>query len=253
MSSTARPGTDIRIGIETPFPECGGFSTLAFAPGPERSGGACPAPEPADPLASIPEGTDLCVIAPPGMTQVSGFPDQDGVAGLRRRLSLPAESGRLCALLFTFPPDFGYRTAERRHLDRLARSFPGMQLAVEFLSPEWFTARVVESLKERRIAWCVSDMARTGGSPPPCDLVTAGLAIVRFHGRGPVGPDGRAGSSCRHGGYREEELAAWIPRLRAMAQEADRLRVYFSTDPPRAAADARRLRSLALPGGLPAG
>jgi len=170
---------------------------------------------------------------------------REAAAELAAGLSPLAEAGRLCAALFSFPPSFRYRADERRHLDRLLREFSAFPLVVEFLNAEWLSSRVIEALKERGAALCSSDLPRIEGMPPESDLVTSGIAYVRFHGRNASAwLSGDARSRCEYR-YPCDELSSWLPRLESMSAEAGRLRVFFVNrrggGAPAAAKDLLRL------------
>lgn len=119
-----------------------------------------------------------------------------------------------------FPAGFRYSPESRRHLDRVLRDFEGLPLAVLFLDPGWYSARVIEGLKERDVALCLADLPPGPGGPPSVDVVTSSLVYVRFYSGG----RGRA--------------EAWKPRIEALAARAERLRVIFE---PGREAEARDL------------
>lgn len=156
------------------------------------------------------------------------------------------EAGRLAAVLLEFPFSFHYKEEERRYLGKLLGELSSFPLAVEFRNAEWYGARVIEGLRERRVALCSVDLPRLEGLPPLSDLVTAGLAYVRFHGRNAAAWwTGDSGSRYEYR-YSAEELGAWIPRLEAMSAEASKLLVFFNNHRRGDAADnARELSRLA--------
>jgi len=157
-------------------------------------------------------------------------------AGGPQAVSDPAIS----AFLLEFPLGFAYGTRERRHLDRLVRDLEGLPLAIAFYNPTWYSLRVIEALREKNIGLCLMDfplprnvagMANaTGGlasaqgltaqgvAPPRFDMATSSLVYLKFHGFSPA----RAVA-----GELEARLASWIPRLEALALQAQTLRVIF--------------------------
>jgi uncharacterized protein YecE (DUF72 family) len=171
---------------------------------------------------------------------------KDGVDEFAKGIGPLHEAGRLCAVLLEFPSSFRYRDDERRYLDKALKALSAFPLVVEFRSAQWFNARVIDGLKERRVGLCSVDLPRLEGLPPLADLVTSDAAYVRFHGRNAAAwLSGDAGTRCEYL-YSREELDAWVPRLEAMSTQAKTLRVYFNNHRRGdAAANARQLMALA--------
>jgi uncharacterized protein YecE (DUF72 family) len=165
--------------------------------------------------------------------------DAARMAECRRRAEAGVEKGRLGALLLEFPSSCAYSAEARRHLDRVLRELAGLPLAVFFFNASWYSVRVIEGLKERGAALCLADMPRLSSAPPVVDVVTAPLIYIKFYGRAAAawGRRGAQGPGTRvEGGedklpdydYTREELAAWLPRLDALADQADSIRVIFA-------------------------
>ena len=137
-------------------------------------------------------------------------------------------AGCLAAVLLEFPSSFHYSTGERLYLARLLDALEGMPLVVELRNAEWYSARVIEALRERNVGLCILDAPRLPGLPPVSDLITADLAYIRFHGRNASSWwTGDAGTRYEYL-YNPEELSAWIPRLGSLASQARKIRVYFN-------------------------
>jgi uncharacterized protein YecE (DUF72 family) len=171
---------------------------------------------------------------------------RDSVAEFSKGIAPLQDSGRLCAVLLEFPYSFHYREDERRYLDRILRALSPLPLVVEFRCADWYNARAIDGLKERRVGLCSVDVPRLEGLPPLSDLVTSDIAYVRFHGRNASAWwDGDSGSRYEYR-YSREELSAWVPRLEAMSTQAGKVRVYFNNhrhgDAP---ANAKELAALA--------
>jgi uncharacterized protein YecE (DUF72 family) len=139
-----------------------------------------------------------------------------------------AKAGRLGALLFQFPYSFHYEVDRRRYLDAVLAEFAGLPLAVEFRNHEWYNNRVLDAFRERRVAMASLDLPALKGLPPVMDVVTAPLAYVRFHGRNGESWWGSDSASRYDYLYSDAELEAWSGRVRAMAERADRVLVYFN-------------------------
>lgn len=171
---------------------------------------------------------------------------KDCAAALAKGVGPLGEAGSLCAVLLEFPFSFRYREDERRYLDRLLKALAAFPLVVEFRSSEWFNARVIDALKERRVGLCSVDVPRLEGLPPLSDLVTSDIAYVRFHGRNEAAwRDGDEGTSHEYL-YSKDELGAWVPRLEAMSTRAKKLRAFFNNRRRGdAAVNAKELAALA--------
>jgi len=153
---------------------------------------------------------------------------QDSVAEFSKGIAPLQEAERLCAVLLEFPYSFHYQDNERRYLDKILKALSSFPLVVEFRGADWYNARVIDGLKERRVGLCSVDVPRLEGLPPLSDLVTSDIAYVRFHGRNEATWwNGDAGSRYEYL-YSKDELSAWVPRLEAMSTQAKKIRVYFN-------------------------
>ncbi|MFF8275730.1 DUF72 domain-containing protein [Streptomyces lateritius] len=143
------------------------------------------------------------------------------------------ESGRLGAVLFQFPPWFGPGARAETVLDAIRKRAYEWPMAVEFRHPDWWC----EDRRERTAA-LLRDMDATAvavdtaqGLPASMPAVTpvtsSRLAVVRFHGRSAAWGTGSKEDRFRHT-YTREELAAWLPRLRFLADRAEQLHVLFN-------------------------
>lgn len=161
------------------------------------------------------------------------------------------QAGCLAAVLLEFPSSFHYCTGERIYLARLLDELEGLPLVVELRNAEWYSARVLEALRERNVGLCILDAPRLPGLPPAADLVTADFAYIRFHGRNASSWwTGDAGSRYEYF-YNREELSAWVPRLGALGAQARRIRIYFNNHRRgNAAANALDFARLAASSGL---
>ena len=153
---------------------------------------------------------------------------QDSVAEFSKGIAPLQEDGQLCAVLLEFPYSFHYQDNERRYLGKILKALSSFPLVVEFRGADWYNARVIDGLKERRVGLCSVDVPRLEGLPPLSDLVTSDIAYVRFHGRNEATWwNGDAGSRYEYL-YSKDELSAWVPRLEAMSSQAKKVRVYFN-------------------------
>lgn len=141
------------------------------------------------------------------------------------RIPAAAKPG-VSAFLLEFPLAFAYGTRERRHLDRLVRDLAGLPLAIAFFNPGWYSLRVIEAFREKNIGLCLMDFPSprggrgdvAGSAPPRFDMATSSLVYLKFHGFSPA----RAAA-----GELKARLGSWIPRLEALALQAQTLRIVF--------------------------
>jgi uncharacterized protein YecE (DUF72 family) len=168
------------------------------------------------------------------------------------------EAGKFRGVLAQFPWGFRRTFANRHYLAFLHDALAPMPLFVEFRHESWMRERVFEALAERGIGYCSVDEPELEGLVPPVARVTNRVGYVRLHGRnranwwGPrggkggreVGKDkerGAAGAARgaregrpRAGGdrydydYSKAELAEWTVKIRELADQADKVYVFFN-------------------------
>jgi uncharacterized protein YecE (DUF72 family) len=135
---------------------------------------------------------------------------------------------KLGPLLVQLPPQFH---RDQAVLDDFLAELPrSSRWVLEVRHPSWQVPAVYEALAASGVALCVP----VGGAVAPDLVTTAGFTYLRMH-RGEA-----AG-----GGFEDEELKQWAPRLRAVARSGKDVYVYFNNDPGgHAPRDAERLRRL---------
>ena len=131
-------------------------------------------------------------------------------------------------ILFQLPPNL-HRNDER--LDRFLDALPeGYRYSVEFRHPGWYADAVLEMLRRRNVALCLSDHHH---APAPWEA-TADFIYLRGHG-----PGGHY-----HGRYGEAALKDWAKAIRAWRKDRE-VFVYFDNDIKSAApADAQQLMDI---------
>lgn len=149
-----------------------------------------------------------------------------GIAPLRR-------AGRLGCVLFQFPPWFRPGPRAEAFMADCARRTEGWPVAVEFRHPAWWREGQAEAtcalLARHGMAAVAVDMNRTLPSslPPVTPVTSSRLSVVRFHGRSDAWGTGSKEERFRYT-YGSDELAEWLPRLRALAERVERLHVLFN-------------------------
>jgi uncharacterized protein YecE (DUF72 family) len=144
----------------------------------------------------------------------------DGLAPL-------AQAGQLGSILLQYPRWF-FPTHESREEIRAARVRLGEQaFAVEFRHGSWFNEknaeRTLRFLSEEHVPFVIVDEPQGFKSsvPPVVEVTSAELAIVRFHGRRAETWEARNVTPAERFRYLydRDQLAEWVPRIRAAAQK----------------------------------
>lgn len=141
---------------------------------------------------------------------------------------------KLGAVLFQFPPWFHPNEENLDYIVQCRERLSPYQLAVEFRVGTWLSdvnrERTLQFLREHGLALvCVDEPQGFRSSVPPIAEVTAPLGFIRFHGRNSESWE-RKGLSVEDRFrylYDEEKLKEWVPKIRRMAEKADRLHVIF--------------------------
>jgi uncharacterized protein YecE (DUF72 family) len=123
-------------------------------------------------------------------------------------------AGKFAAALLQLPPSLPFEPATvRAFYETLPRDLP---VAVEFREPSWLVSESIALLREFGLAFVVVDEPHL----PTRLEVTAPFSYVRWHGHGaPIWYDYR---------YSPEELAAWAPRVRALAEQVPVVYGFFN-------------------------
>jgi uncharacterized protein YecE (DUF72 family) len=149
----------------------------------------------------------------------------------RQAIDPVLQAGRLEAVLFQFPPKFTYEADKRRYLDKLLACFKGIPAAVEFRTSEWYTNRVIEGMRERGVSLVFLDMPELKDLPPLIDVVTAPFAYIRLHGRNGEAWHGSDEAARYDYLYHDNELEAWVDRIKRIMVQTNRVLVYFNNHP----------------------
>jgi uncharacterized protein YecE (DUF72 family) len=154
----------------------------------------------------------------------------------RAALTPLKESGKLGSVLFQFPPKFLPTRENAVYILACKAELEGFDLAVEFRHRSWFEdpvkERTPEFLRENGLALVCVDLPQgLGISIPEMAVTTAKDSYVRLHGRNGEEwerPDASL-SNLHDYWYTEDELAEWMPRIRQLEQDSDRVYVLFNT------------------------
>jgi uncharacterized protein YecE (DUF72 family) len=124
------------------------------------------------------------------------------------------EAGKFAAALLQLPPSLRFEPGTVRSFYELLPA--DLPVAVEFREPSWLVSESFDLLKEFRLAYVIVDEPQL---PVQLD-VTAPFAYIRWHGHGTtVWYDYT---------YSSEEIASWVPRVRAVAEKAETVYGFFN-------------------------
>ena len=165
----------------------------------------------------VPDGFVFAVKGSRYLTHMKRLTEMpQGVARFYERIEPLVQTPKMGPVLWQLPGNF-QRDDERlaSAIDAL-KSSPPTRHTFEFRHESWFTDDVYALLRERNVALAIGDDPRR---PFQTDVVTADFSFVRYH----------YGHRGHNGNYSQSELDEQLPRLRALARQAD-LFVYFNND-----------------------
>jgi len=165
-----------------------------------------------------------------------------------------ARAGKLGYVLFQLAPWVHFDAARLDDLAALPGRLPGWRLAVEFRHRSWYPDHAAETLGALRaagLAHVIVDAPATGNAVPRVTTATAPTAVFRLHGRNAAGwlaqlrgeePAVREKYDYL---YDEAELAALVPEVARIGEEAEEIFISFNNNnrdyPVRNALMMRRL------------
>jgi uncharacterized protein YecE (DUF72 family) len=162
-------------------------------------------------------------------------------------------AGKLSAFLLQLSPSFSPRAHALEELDALLERLRPHRVAVELRNRNWTAEERLEGvlrwMEEREAAWVGVDAPRAEHFTimPPVDAVTRpDLAYLRMHGRNAEGYIGGRSVAERFGWrYTDAELEEVLGRARALAEDAEEVRVMANNNEgDLAPTAARRMRQL---------
>ena len=170
------------------------------------------------------------------------------------------EKERLSAVLFQLPESFHYTNDNRIYLAKLIAEFEGFPVMVEFRHKEWIRDSVFEGLEKRKAGIVFCDMPQLKNLPDGTVMGTPFIgenAYIRLHGRNEGAwyahaPKVQTSITFAHANgakatytagetpngsarycydYSDEELAQFIPIIKAAVREGKKVQVYFNNHP----------------------
>jgi len=127
------------------------------------------------------------------------------------------ETDRLICILAQFPYSFHNTKENRDYIECLRDRLAGLPVAVEFRNQNWAQTGTFELLSRHGLAYVAVDAPRLKNLIPPLAHATSDFAYVRFHGRNTKKWYQHQQSFERYDyAYKKKELAAWVPKLKAL-------------------------------------
>jgi len=147
-------------------------------------------------------------------------------------------SGKLRGVLLQYHPRFVRSPEALEELSRVRALLDPLVPLVEFRHRSWLEegerADTLAFLERHGLAYVSVDAPRTRASNvvPPVAAATHRVAYVRFHGRNVKTWNIRAERSSDRFDwmYEPDELAEWVPKLAALAEEADEVYSMFNNN-----------------------
>jgi uncharacterized protein YecE (DUF72 family) len=144
------------------------------------------------------------------------------------------DAGKLGVVLFQFPPWFHRSRENFEYLLSCRERFPDFQLAFEFRTTGWTSVNGLNEtlafLKKNRISLvCVDEPQGLKTSVPAIAEVTSQVGVVRFHGRNTETWEKKNIFAEERFNYlyTDAELTEWVPKVKQMATQADKVHVIF--------------------------
>ena len=141
-----------------------------------------------------------------------------------------ADAGKLGAVLMQYPQWFTAKKDNRAGLAAIRDRWDDLPVCVEFRSPSWLGTpedreRTLGTLRDLRLALVVVDAPPVSGLPTVDEVTVPNLSVVRFHGRNDDTWKAQTQTAAERFKYlySKPQLRAWVPRLRRLADRAERV------------------------------
>jgi len=146
------------------------------------------------------------------------------------------KAGKLGAILLQYPEWFAISRANKDEILHARELLPDDRLAVEFRNATWMSERNREEtlrfLGDHGLTYTVVDEPQGFPSsiPPVTAVTNDDLVIVRFHGRNAENwkKPGLTAAERFDYLYSKPELAAWVPKIQEMAEDAKEIHLLMN-------------------------
>lgn len=198
-----------------------------------------------------PDGFRFVVKAYQGLTghQRGGKVEEPDVLfeAFRKSIEPIANSGKLAAVLFQYPPWFDCNRSNVELLRETKKRMEGFPCALEFRHQSWFwpefREKTLDFMKAERWIHSICDEPQAGDGSVPTVLETTDskLTIVRLHGRNAAGWSQASAPNWREVRYLyrydEEELTQWRDNVLLLEKASKEVLVLFNNNSGGDAAD----------------
>lgn len=138
------------------------------------------------------------------------------------------ETGKFGGFLAQFPPSFTFSPDNLEYITRIKSKALETPIFVEFRHPSWCNEKTYSTLKKYEIGYVCVDGPDLPYLMPKQDIVTSSEGYIRFHGRNREAwqkpPAGKKYDYL----YSEKELREYVPIVRRMLSEAERVFIFFN-------------------------
>ena len=132
------------------------------------------------------------------------------------------------SILLQFPQSFHYTDKNRIYLKQLIKALLPYPLSVEFRNKDWLKESVYRTLSELRTGFVCVDEPVLPGLIPKLNIVTSETGYIRFHGRNRKNWYGTDSTSRYDYLYSEEELGEWLPLIKEIKDQTEKLFIFFN-------------------------
>lgn len=153
--------------------------------------------------------------------------DEKVVGTFRESIVPLVDSGKLCGVLAQFPFRFRNTPENQEYLRRCRERMPDVPYFVEFRHRSWLTPEVGELLREHQLGFVSVDEPKLEGLLPSRATVTTDTGYIRLHGRN-AATWWQGGPERYDYSYSEEELKAWVERIKRLIEKARKVYVFFN-------------------------
>jgi len=153
--------------------------------------------------------------------------------------------GQLAGVLLQYPQNWHRTVANRKTLQGTLEAFARVPTAVEFRHGSWDHPATFDGLRERSVTLVIPDVPDIGSLFRPKAILTSRTGYLRLHSR--TGAQWYVGAAERYDySYRDEELQTLASDWSRLAEQADRIFVFFNNcRHGQAAKNAKRFMEIA--------
>ncbi len=139
------------------------------------------------------------------------------------------QCGQLGSVLLQFPWSFECNKKNIEYLKNVGKEFASYSPAVEFRNSSWVKRDILKILSDAGISFCNVDEPGLRGLLGPTAINTNSSGYIRFHGRNHANWWNPEQSYQRYDYlYSSKELMEWLPRIKKIMDNTDRIFIYFN-------------------------